>query len=155
MDVRNVPPLIRRAVTGDIPGMCDLLAELFSIESDFSPDVKKQAEGLTLLIDDKSGSSAVVVAEDAGRIVGMCSVQALVSTAEGGPVGLVEDLVVKHRYRRQGTGRAILSEIVKWCTGKKMTRLQLLRDADNTDALEFYAVNGWADTKLVCMRKHI
>lgn len=146
---------IRRAVIADISGMCDLLAELFSIESDFSPDVNKQALGLTLLINDGSGSSAVYVAEDARKIVGMCSVQTLVSTAEGGPVGFVEDLVVKRGYRRKGIGSALLSEIIKWCAGEKMTRLQLLRDAGNEDALPFYIDNGWSGTELVCMRKFI
>ena len=146
---------IRRAVSADISGMCDLLSELFLIESDFRVDAKKQADGLALLINDKSGSSAVFVAEDAGKVVGMCSVQTLISTAEGGPVGLVEDMIVNRQYRRRGMGRAILSEIMKWGIEKKMTRLQLLRDADNADALEFYARNGWSDTRLVCMRKLI
>ncbi|MEJ2685167.1 MAG: GNAT family N-acetyltransferase [Candidatus Sulfobium sp.] len=146
---------IRRAVPDDIPGMCGLLADLFSIESDFSPDTHRQTRGLALLVNDGAGSSAVFVAEDAGTIVGMCSVQALVSTAEGGPVGLVEDMIVKRRYRRRGIGKAILSEIVRWSGEKKMTRLQLLRDADNADALEFYRDNGWSHTSLVCMRKQI
>lgn len=146
---------VRQAIPADIPGMCDLLAELFSIESDFSPDVEKQTKGLTLLINDKSGTAAVFVAEDSGNIVGMGSVQALVSTSEGGPAGFVEDLIVKFQYRGQGIGRAILSEITKWCLEKKMTRLQLLRDAGNTDAHRFYTSSGWSDTRLVCMRKHI
>lgn len=147
--------IVRKAIPADIPEMCDLLAELFLIESDFSPDAQRQALGLTLLVNGESGSSAVFIAEDAGVIVGMCSVQKLVSTAEGGAVGLVEDMVVKLEYRRRGIGRAILSEIVKWSAGKEMTRLQLLRDADNADALEFYIRNGWADTNLLCMRRPI
>jgi GNAT superfamily N-acetyltransferase len=147
--------VIRRAAPADIPQMCVLLSELFSLESDFSPDGSKQARGLTLLINDTSASSAVFVAEDAGEVVGMCSVQALVSTAEGGPVGLVEDLIVRGEQRGKGIGTAILAEIARWCGAKKITRLQLLRDLDNTEALRFYIGNDWADTRLVCMRKYI
>jgi GNAT superfamily N-acetyltransferase len=146
---------VRPARADDIPQMCDLLSELFSIESDFSPDGQKQARGLILLINDTSGSSAVFVAEDAGEIVGMCSVQMLISTAEGGPVGLIEDLIVRQEHRGKGIGTGILSEIFGWCISKKITRLQLLRDEGNAGALKFYTGNGWSDTRLYCMRKYL
>jgi len=145
--------LIRPAKTSDIPRMCGLLSELFSIESDFSPDSQKQAKGLSLLLADRSGLSAVLVAEEGDEIIGMCSVQTLISTAEGGPVGLLEDLIVRKDHRGNGIGTRLLSEIFRWCDTKNISRLQLLRDADNESALKFYAGNGWADTNLVCMRK--
>jgi GNAT superfamily N-acetyltransferase len=145
--------MIRRAGTADISQMCGLLAELFSIESDFSPDRQKQARGLELLLDDPSGLSIVFVAEGDGEIVGMCSVQTLVSTAEGGPVGLLEDVIVRKEHRGKGVGKRLLSEVVRWCSGKNISRLQLLRDGDNIDALKFYNADDWSDTNLVCMRK--
>ena len=135
--------------------MCGLLSELFSIESDFSPDSQKQATGLSLLLTDRSGSSAVLVAEKGDEIVGMCSVQTLISTAEGGPVGLVEDLIVRKDYRGNGIGTRLLSEIFRWCDSKNISRVQLLRDFDNMNALMFYAMNGWSSTKLVCMRRSL
>ena len=148
-----MPVLIRPSTVEDVPQMCGLLSDLFSIESDFSADGQKQARGLTLLINDTSGSSAVFVAEDAGEIVGMCSVQMLISTSEGGPVGLLEDLIVRRDRRGNGIGTRLLSEIVGWCAGKNISRLQLLRDVSNKGAFNFYIGNGWSDTKLVCMRK--
>lgn len=144
---------IRRATSDDIPGMCDLLCELFSIESDFSPDREKQARGLELLLADTAGSSIILVADRGDEIIGMCSVQMLFSTAEGGPVGLLEDLIVKKDHRGKGIGSRLLSEIFKWCTTKNISRLQLLREVDNLKAMLFYAGNGWSSTKLVCMRK--
>jgi GNAT superfamily N-acetyltransferase len=147
--------IVRRAIPGDISQMCDLLSELFSIEADFTPDREKQARGLNLLINDTSGSSVVFVAVDAGDVVGMCSVQLLISTAEGGAVGVVEDVVVRRGYRGKGTGTRLLSEIIRWCGKKKIARLQLLRDSDNAEAHKFYTGNGWADTKLLCMRRYL
>lgn len=144
---------IRRATSDDIPAMCGLLSELFSIESDFSPDSQKQAAGLSLLLADSSRLSAAFVAEKGDEIVGMCSVQTLISTAQGGPVGLLEDLIVRKDHRGNGIGTSLLSEIFRWCAAKNISRLQLLRDADNERALKFYAGNGWANTNLVCMRK--
>jgi GNAT superfamily N-acetyltransferase len=147
--------LIRPAKTADIPRMCCLLSELFAIESDFSPDSQRQVMGLSLLLADRSGLSAVLVAEQGDDIVGMCSVQTLISTAQGGPVGLLEDLIVKKDHRGNGIGTRLLSEIFRWCDTKNISRLQLLRDVDNMSALMFYAVNGWSSTSLVCMRKFL
>jgi GNAT superfamily N-acetyltransferase len=145
--------IIRPAKTADIPSLCSLLSELFLIESDFSPDSQKQAKGLSLILTDRSGSAAVLVAEKEDEIVGMCSVQTLISTAEGGPAGFVEDLVVRKDCRGNGIGSRLLSEILTWCDTKGISRVQLLRDSDNNNALTFYAANGWRSTKLVCMRK--
>ncbi len=146
---------IRSAKISDIPRMCDLLSDLFSLESDFSPDREKQVRGLRLLLDDTSGSSAVFVAEKDSEVIGMCSVQVLVSTAEGGKVGLLEDLIVKSDYRGSGIGTRLLSNIFAWCAVRNISRLQLLRDINNLKALEFYTGNGWSETRLVCMRKFL
>lgn len=147
--------IIRQAEAGDISQMCDLLFELFSIEADFIPDGGKQAQGLELLLNNKTNSSVVFVAEKDNEIIGMCSVQTVISTAEGGPVGLLEDLIVRNDHRRNGTGTRLLSEIFKWCTAKNISRIQLLRDSDNLKAMIFYNVNGLSSTKLVCMRKYL
>ena len=53
---------IRTARAADVPQMCGLLAGLFSIEKDFSPDVEKQAAGLMLLLLE-SPASCLIVAE--------------------------------------------------------------------------------------------
>src|SRR3990172_223231 len=135
---------IRRATSADIPVLCDLLCELFSIEADFSPDRRKQARGLKLLLTDTAATSIIIVAAQGDEIVGMCSVQTLISTAEGGPVGLLEDLIVRKDHRGNGIGTRLLSEIYKWCVTKSISRIQLLRDVDNERALKFYAGNDWA-----------
>ena len=104
-------------------------------------------------MNDKSGLSIVFVAEKVDEIIGMCSVQTLISTAEGGPAGLLEDLIVRKDHRGNGIGTRLLSETLRWCDKKNISRLQLLRDADNGSALKFYGGNGWSSTRLVCMRK--
>ena len=144
---------IRKAYKSDIPPMCDLLTELFSIEADFIADPDKQARGLQLLLEDKD-RSLVLVAAVGDEVVGMCSVQTLISTSEGSPVGLVEDVVVRNDYRGKGVGTALLSEIFSWCEEKGITRVQLLADRDNQEALDFYASREWIFTNLICMRKH-
>ena len=144
---------LRHARPGDIPRMCDLLAELFSIESDFVPDREKQVHGLSALIAHPPGKVLVLVAVIDGVVVGMATVQTLISTAEGGRVGLVEDVVVDREFRNLGIGTRLLEEIMTWSKSAGLKRLQLLADSDNQPALDFYSARGLIRTRLTCLRK--
>ena len=144
---------IRHARPGDVPRLCDLLAELFSIESDFVPDREKQAHGLSALIAHPPGKVLVLVAVSDGLIVGMATVQTLISTAEGGRVGLVEDVIVGREFRNRGVGTRLLEEVEDWSGKAELHRLQLLADIDNQPALDFYSVRGLNRTRLICLRK--
>ncbi len=151
----NAANLIRPARPADVPAMCDLLADLFEIESDFDADREKQANGLRLLLEDPSGRSKVFVAVRDGRVIGMCSVQTIISTAEGGPAAIMEDLVMLREHRGSGFGTALLETVREWCLAQGITRLQLLADKDNTRAFAFYVNRGWLGTNLVCLRKRL
>lgn len=146
---------IRLACISDIPALCDLLADLFCIETDFSPDREKQARGLEILLGDATGVSAVFVAEQDGKIIGMASIQVLVSTAEGGIVGQVEDVIVHRQSRRTGVGSRLLDHIIAWSRSRGLTRLQLLADCANASAIDFYASRGWRTTSLQCVRMQL
>jgi hypothetical protein len=71
-----------------------LLNELFSREADFDVDEKCQHRGLKLMLDGCGNHRCVKVADVAGAVVGMCTAQILISTAKGGLVALIEDMVV-------------------------------------------------------------
>lgn len=133
--------------------MTRLLGELFSIEQDFTLDEVKQRAGLQQLL--ASDGSCVLVAEFKQRVVGMCSVQTLVSTAEGGKVGLLEDLVIDRDYRGQGIGQNLLQALEQWAAVHGIPRLQLLADRHNHEALAFYRNRGWSETSLLGLRKFI
>jgi GNAT superfamily N-acetyltransferase len=135
--------------------MCDLLTGLFNIETDFSPDVEKQVRSLSVLVAGPPGRSCVLVAEQDGTVVGMATVQTLISTAEGGRVGMVEDVVVRQDIRGRGIGTKLIEAIVVWARSQGLTRLQLLADLDNQPALEFYASRKWSSTRLICLRRRL
>jgi ribosomal protein S18 acetylase RimI-like enzyme len=145
--------IIRQARPGDIPRMSDLLAELFSIESDFVPDREKQVLGLNALIMDDPEKALLLVAVEDGTVVGMSTVQTLISTAEGGRVGLIEDVIVDRKYRSVGVGSLLLEGIIVWSKRTGLKRLQLLADRDNQQALGFYSSRGLSRTGLICLRK--
>ena len=147
MDVR-----IRFASQVDLPVLVHLLGELFSIEADFRPDPERQRVGLALMLADRR-TRAVLVAEEAGAVIGMVTGQLVVSTAEGAPSVLVEDMIVAAPVRGRGVGRSLLAAIEGWGSERGATRLQLLADRENAPALAFYAREGWSPTRLVCLRR--
>jgi ribosomal protein S18 acetylase RimI-like enzyme len=141
---------VRAARPTDVERMVGLLDQLFALEADFRPDPARQQQGLALLLDDER--ARVLVAERADGVVGMCTGQLVVSTAEGGPALLVEDVVVDPHHRGRGIGRALLAALADWASGRGVRRLQLLADGNNGPALAFYDRLGWQATALVCRR---
>ena len=143
--------LIRPARPADLEALVGLLRILFAIEADFDFDPARQRRGLAMLLAHEG--AVVLVAETAGRVVGMCSGQLTISTAEGGFALLVEDMVVADAWHGRGLGRELLAALVQWAAEKKIGRLQLLADRNNTAALEFYGKLGWQPTELICLRR--
>lgn len=142
---------IRTAEPADLDSLVSLLAALFAIEEDFVFDEHLQRRGLQMMLDNPRG--CVLAAEGNGRVVGMCTGQLTVSTAEGGPALLVEDVVVREEWRGQGIGRRLMEGIAEWAGNNSVSRLQLLADRNNAAALDFYKKLGWRRTELICLRK--
>ncbi|WP_048057967.1 GNAT family N-acetyltransferase [Methanothermococcus okinawensis] len=151
IDKRKI--IVKTAKEEDIPHMVKLLKELFEIEKDFKPNEEKQKNGLNLLLNSKNAK--IFVAKYNNLVVGMCSIQLLISTAEGGKVGILEDLIVDKNFRGEGIGSRLLSEVEKYCKENNITRLTLLADKDNTKAIKFYNSKNWRFTNLIVLRKFI
>jgi GNAT superfamily N-acetyltransferase len=83
----------------------------------------------------------------------MISLQTLISTAQGGPAGLLEDVTVTQAWRGRGVGRALLATAEAWARDNGLSRLQLLADRANEPALAFYRRAGWQETQLAGWRK--
>jgi GNAT superfamily N-acetyltransferase len=145
--------MIRVALPADLDGLVELLRMLFSIEADFAFDAARQRRGLAMLLVQES--AVVLVAEDAGQIIGMCTGQLTISTAEGGFALLVEDVVVAQAWQGRGVGRKLLAALEQWAASRKLGRLQLLADRNNTAALEFYRKLDWQPTELICLRRRL
>jgi len=125
------------ATEEDLPQLADLLAELFALESDFQPDREKQLRGLRLILNDPAIGRLFVLRVD-GKVTGMANALITISTAEGGPVVLLEDIIISGTHRGMGLGRRLFDQVVAWAQGQGMTRVTLLADGDNRSALAFY-----------------
>lgn len=144
--------IIRRARNSDIPSLIRLLEILFSIETDFRIDESKQRTGLEMMLNDEM-NRCIMVAEKDLKVIGMCTAQLLVSTAEGGYVALIEDVVVSKEHRGEGIGSDLLLAVERWAAAKGVKRLQLLADRNNILALDFYKKMSWNNTQLICLHK--
>ena len=78
-----VSAIIRKAEASDINQMVGLLKELFAIEKDFAFNETVQSQGLFMMLDDNK-KRCIMIAALEKQVIGMCSAQLLVSTAEGG-----------------------------------------------------------------------
>jgi GNAT superfamily N-acetyltransferase len=143
---------VRAATPADLEPLVRLLGVLFSIEADFRPDPARQRRGLVRMLEDPD-RRLVLVAERGPEVVGVVTVQLVVSTAEGADSALLEDLVVDEAVRGLGAGRRLVEAAEAWARARGATRLQLLADRENALALGFYARVGWAPTRMICLRR--
>ena len=146
---------IEKAEAADIGALVKLLEVLFSIEQDFSPDATAQRDGLTLLLDTPDRAQVFIARHPVAGVVGMVSAQLVISTAVGAPSVWIEDLVIAEQFRKQGLGKTLLEKAQEWAKSKGAKRVQLIADADNTSALDFYNRLGWTQTRLQAWNRKV
>lgn len=143
---------IEFATADDLEAMASLLAELFTLESDFVPERNKQLAGLRLILDTPALGRLFVLRLD-GRVAGMANALITVSTAEGGRVLLLEDVIVGKSFRGRGLGRDLVEHVCAWAASEGLTRATLLADSENQPALAFYDRLGFQPSAMRVLRK--
>src|SRR5213594_4710501 len=128
--------VVEPATEADLDELSELLGELFAQESDFRPDKHKQLRGLRLIFEQPSRGRVFVLRRD-GVIVGMINLLFTISTAEGGFVILLEDLVVHKQYQGHGYGSILLDYAIEFARQKNFLRITLLTDLPENLAQEF------------------
>ena len=145
---------IKTATSEDIPQLADLMGHLFAQEAEFSVDREKQLAGLRQIV----GSQAVgriFVARSAGTIVGMVSILFTVSTAEGGPVCWLEDMIVLPDYRGRAIGSRLIEHAIACAQAEGFRRITLLTDCVNEHAVRFYRRHGFQVSEMTVMRRNL
>ena len=145
-------PVVDFATPEDLTAMADLLYELFTLESDFVPERDRQLRGLQLILDTPALGRLFVLRID-GKVAGMANALITVSTAQGAPVLLLEDVIVSRAYRGSGHGRRLVEHVCDWARSQGMVRVTLLADGGNAAALDFYRALGFDASAMVVRRK--
>jgi GNAT superfamily N-acetyltransferase len=142
---------IEPATLEDLPLMADLLADLFAAEPEFTADQEKQMRGLRLILE-QPNRGRIFVLRNSSRIIGMINLLITISTAEGGFVLLLEDLVVHADHRGQGHGGRLLKHAIDFARDKGFLRITLLTHRDDERVVEFYRRHGFVASEMMIMR---
>lgn len=145
---------ITEATIADIPELCVLLESLYSQEAEFKPNHEVQASGLAAII---NGSEVgdIIVARRSGEIIGMVNLLYTVSTALGGSVALLEDMVVSPKARGLGVGSKLINQSIEFAKEKGCKRITLLTDHDNEGSHRFYQRHGFSRSSMVVFRRSL
>src|SRR5438132_4094096 len=119
--------VIEPATEADLDELSEMLGGLFAQESDFRPDKEKQLRGLRLIFEQPSRGRVFVLRRD-GVIVGMINLLFTISTAEGGVVILLADLLVHKQYQGHGYGSKLLEHAINCARQTNFLRITLLTD---------------------------
>ena len=145
---------IEQARVDDVPQLAGLLTLLFTQEVDFAPDEVKQETGLRMLIESPE-RGVVFVARRGNNIAGMVSLLFTISTAEGGPACLLEDMVVHPDRRGDGLGSRLLTQAINYARSHGFTRITLLTDQVNSGAVRFYKRHGFVHSAMTALRLQV
>jgi ribosomal protein S18 acetylase RimI-like enzyme len=95
-------------------------------------------------------NSVVMVAEDAGTVVGY--VYADVESANWmklrGPCGVVQDIYVDETARRRGAGRALMRAAIEWIHSRGRSQVVLMTKTRNEHAQQLFTKLGFRPTML-------
>ncbi|HMW49581.1 MAG TPA: GNAT family N-acetyltransferase [Cellvibrionaceae bacterium] len=139
------------ATAEDIPALADLLAILFCQEAEFTPNPPLQIAALNKIIANPT-LGEIIIARINDEAVGMVNLLYTCSTALGGTVGLLEDMVIKPGWRRQNLGTHLLEYAIDRARSRGCLRITLLTDSNNTEAQRFYHRQGFTASTMLPMR---
>jgi len=147
-------PRVEPATIEDLPALTELVMELFAVSGDFTPDRVTQERGLQLVLEQPSRGRIFVV-RNKDRIFGMVNLLFTISTARGGFVILMEDVVIHPQHRGQGYGSMLLRYVMDFAKQKQFKRITLLTDRISAESQTFFQKNGFDYSNMIPMRRII
>jgi len=141
---------IRTAEAEDVPAICELWKEFMDFHGALDNLFTRSPKGHETFSEFVSArisaeDSCVLVAEDAGELVGYC----IAAIAQRPAVfidldyGAIYDLAVTAKRRRGGLGRDLFEKTSEWFAGKGIKRLELSVAAGNETARSFWRRMGF------------
>ena len=132
---------IRRITASDVPNAAALLAELGypTTEADLGERLKAIAT---------NPDDAVLVAAEAGNIVGLVSVHSFEMIHRPGRLGRITSLVVAASARGRGLGTNLLAAAEKHLRANGCVKLEVTSGEQRSSAHDFYAANGYKEERV-------
>jgi GNAT superfamily N-acetyltransferase len=120
----------------------------------FTPDRTLQERGLRLVLE-QPNRGRIFVVRNKDRIFGMVNLLFTISTARGGFVILMEDVVIHPDHRGQGYGAMLVDYVIDFAKRKNFKRITLLTDRISAQSQEFFKKRGFDYSNMIPMRRII
>lgn len=129
---------VRPARADEVDAVLPMYEWLFTVPGSLPPgwDPARAARALAEAI--ASSESVVLVAEDGGSLIGLCTAYIELNSVRFGHRCWVEDLAVDPERRSQGVGAALLDAAEDWARRHGASHLELDTGLARKDAQRFY-----------------
>jgi GNAT superfamily N-acetyltransferase len=150
----NTKLLVESASIEDLPALVELTMDLFAHSGDLRADSRVQEHGLRLILEQPARGRIFVLRSD-DTIFGMVNLLFTISTAMGGFVILMEDVIVHPKHRGNGYGTLLLNYVLDFAKKKNFKRITLLTDKMSEESQHFFKTVGFEHSMMIPMRKII
>ncbi len=133
---------VRPARTDEVAEVAETYEWLFAPPGSRPEDWDPERAAATLGRVIASETSTAFVAEDEGRLVGLCTVYRDIDSVRFGQRAWVEDLAVHPDWRSKGVGKRLLDTAKDWARDHGASHLELDSGLARTDAHRFYDREG-------------
>jgi len=94
-----------------------------------------------------------LVFEESGTIKGVITFWLRESLFHGGPVALIDELIVDQSSRGQGIGSRLMEHVVAYCARLGCEEVEVSTEVDNRAARAFYARHGFIERGVLLERE--
>lgn len=143
---------VEPATIEDLDALVALVMELMELQDDFRPNRESQTKGIRLILEDPS-RGRIFVLRSGERMIGMANLLFTISTAVGGFVILMEDVVVHPDHRNQGYGSMLVEHVLEFARQKGFQRITILTDKLSAHSQGFFKKHGFEFSHLIPMRR--
>ena len=133
---------IREAVPDEVERVLGMYEWLFAPPGSMPPRWTADRARAAIADAIENPSSALLVAEQRGELVGLCTAYLDMISVRFGPRCWVEDLAVSPDHRSQGVGKALLDAAKDWARHRGASHLELDSADARVDAHRFYEREG-------------
>ncbi len=147
-------PRVEPATIEDLPELVELVMDLFRLQGEYQPDPAAQERGLALILEQPS-RGRIFVLRNGHRIIGMVNLLFTISTAMGGFVIQMEDVIIHPDHRGQGFGGKLLEHVVDFARQKDFLRITILTDKISAESQNFFRKFGFEYSNMIPMRRVI
>ena len=133
---------VREASAAEVERVLGMYEWLFAPPGSLPPrwNADRARAAIAQAIEDPS--SAVLVAEHRGDLLGICTAYLDMNSIRFGPRCWVEDLAVSPDHRSQGVGKALLDAAKDWARERGASHLELDSGDARAEAHRFYEREG-------------